>query len=208
MRFITNLAPLLTTSRVPGHAVSVYAGGMEAKLISNDLSLRDPKNFGFNQRRSHCVYMKTVYMEYLATQYAGKLSLSHVYPGLVVTEAFGSPSLPWWFKIAWKLLGPVISRFVAVSADETGDRMMFHATSSSAYPAMGQSPEITGASKVAAVKGTNGSLGGGAYGLTWTGEPSVSGAWKNVNKEALAQQVIEHTDRAFADIEAGRKYTG
>lgn len=46
-RFIFQLLPLLQSSTLLSHVVSVFAAGNEAKLISDDLSLRKPGNYNF-----------------------------------------------------------------------------------------------------------------------------------------------------------------
>ena len=50
-------------------------------------------------------------VEHLAKDYPGKLSLVHVYPGLVITKAFDTiteiPS-PLWFKIVMPIMMPIV----------------------------------------------------------------------------------------------------
>jgi hypothetical protein len=83
MRAITKLLPLLLKSKLPATVVSVYAAGMEGKLYPDDLSLRDQKHYSYLQARSHMNYMHTLFMETLAEQNPGKLSLIHIFPDLV-----------------------------------------------------------------------------------------------------------------------------
>jgi hypothetical protein len=94
MRLILKLLPLLLASPLPAHVVSVYGAGKEGKLFPEDLSLRDPKHYGFSNARSHVVYMTTFFMEALAERHRGRLSLIHVFPGLVMIAGFDSVRLP------------------------------------------------------------------------------------------------------------------
>ncbi|KAK3110619.1 hypothetical protein LTR53_014891 [Teratosphaeriaceae sp. CCFEE 6253] len=111
MRFTLNLMPLLLNASSPAHVISVFGAGMEkgAALYREDLSLaRDPaRHYSVLNVRVHVAHMTTMYFEHLAQQHAGKLSLVHVFPGLVVTPAFSDSNLPWWFKGLWLLLGPI-----------------------------------------------------------------------------------------------------
>jgi len=202
MRFTTQLLPLLLESSLPARVISVFAAGTESKLFLDDLSLREPSRYGYFQARSHITYMKTVFFESLAAKYPGKLSLTHLFPGLVMTPAFKDPAAPAWFKAAWFIVSPVM-RFSAVPADEIGARVLFLATDR--FPAR-QSEKSLGSDANAAT-GTDGNLSSGAYSV---GEKSetipVSSAYKHVDKEVLLKRGWDHTMKAFADIEAGRKF--
>jgi hypothetical protein len=216
MRFIIQLLPLLLASLLPAHVVSVYAAGMEGKLFPEDLSLRDPKHYGFANCRSHVVYMKTLFMETLAERHRGRLSLVHVYPGLVITEAFDKVRLPTWVKLIWRwLVAPIIRPF-SVPPRESGERILFLATPR--FPARQKLETGTTAKgdKVTATEGdagiamgSDGNRGGGAYAVNWDGETiSTEKAYKKVREEGLAGKVWDHTMRAFEEIEAGTVFTG
>ncbi|KAJ8608072.1 hypothetical protein MRB53_039907 [Persea americana] len=94
MRCILQLKPLLLASPGKATVVSVYAGGNEATLFPEDLSLRDPKHFSFANCRSHCVYMKTMMFERLAKENPDKLSLSHLFPGIVISPGYYGDHYP------------------------------------------------------------------------------------------------------------------
>jgi hypothetical protein len=93
-RFITLLLPLLLASPLSGRVVSVFGPGRDTKLVLDDLSLRNPHNFGFGNLGSHAAYMTTFFFEKLAASHLGKLSLSHYFPMLVMTPAFKSDGVP------------------------------------------------------------------------------------------------------------------
>ena len=224
MRLVTQLLPLLLASPLPARAVSVYGAGKEGKLFPADLSLRDPRHYGFANVRSHVVHMTTLFLEALARRHAGRLSLVHVYPGLVVTEAFDNPSLPTLFKVVWRLAAPVVRPF-SVPPTECGERILFLA--SGRFPARQATEDGTaaaattngggggGATAAGAdtrggiATGSDGTRGGGAYAVNWDGETiSTDKAYKKVREANLAGQVWDHTMRAFAEIEAGTVFTG
>jgi hypothetical protein len=100
-RAITQLQPLLVQSPKPATAVSVYAAGLEAKLVEEDLSLRSLDKYSYSQARPHMIYMKTLFFEALATPNKGKLALVHIFPGLVIGPGF-KEEYPAWFQFLWK----------------------------------------------------------------------------------------------------------
>jgi hypothetical protein len=114
MRVIVQLLPLLLKSTLPARIVSVYAAGFEAKFYPEDLSLRDLKLYSYSQARSHMIYMHTLFMETVAQKYPDKLALTHIFPGLVIGPTFYSSEHPLWFRIMFRLLHPVLGRFITV----------------------------------------------------------------------------------------------
>lgn len=214
MRFITRLLPLLLNSYLPARIVSIYAAGTESKLLANDLSLRDPSHYSYLQARSHITYMTTLFMETLAEQHREKLSLSHVFPGLVITPAFQSPDIPTWFRLLWRVFGGLLARLYAVAPAECGDRILF--LSSPRFPAKPSnstrgpdSPNTTRIGKATDIAtGTDGTRGSGAYSVNWNGETiSVQKAYTKIDKRDVARLVWAHTTSAFEEIEAGRAFT-
>lgn len=211
VRFLTKLLPLLLASPLPAHIVSVYAAGLEAsgKLFSGDLSLRDPKHYGFGNVRTHVIHMKTMFFEHLAKQHPGKLSLIHVFPSLVVTPGFDHDTYPAWFKISWKLAGPFVKRFFSVSAEEIGQRIIFLTTSR--YPARSasdtQASEKLTKGEAGVAVSTDGVSGGGAYSVNYDGETyAVEKHYTELRKQDFEKKVWEHTMGAFAAIESGQVF--
>jgi hypothetical protein len=98
MRFVTQLLPLLVASNLPGRVVSVFGPGRDNTLLLDDLSLRNPDNFGFGTLGSHAAYMTTFFFERMAASHAGKLALSHYFPKVVITPAYKDAGIPTWFK--------------------------------------------------------------------------------------------------------------
>ncbi|KAL9622233.1 MAG: hypothetical protein Q9160_003416 [Pyrenula sp. 1 TL-2023] len=214
MRFINRLLPLLLNSVLPTRIVSIYAAGTEGKLLPNDLSLRDPAHYSYLQARSHITYMTTLFMETLAEQHCGKLSLSHVFPGLVITPAFQSPDIPTWFRLLWRVFGGLIARLYALAPAECGDRILFLSSprflAKQAGEAVGsdlQKDTATGAGAEIAT-GTDGIPGSGAYSVNWNGETiSVQKSYRKIDRKDISKLVWTHTTGAFEEIEAGRVFT-
>ena len=194
--------PLLLAAPQSAHVVSVYAAGLEAKLFSDDLSLRNPKNYSQINARSHNAYMTTMAFEYLAKQYQ-QLSFVHAFPGIVVTPSYTDPGFPLWFKLLWRLFGPLVRKFQAISAEDSGSRILFLGTSRFAPQKVSDS-----ATKLAGVaKGTNGTLGSGAYAVGADSETVTSKAdLPTLRKKGFERAIWEHTMKAFNDIEAGRVF--
>lgn len=208
MRMTTQLLPLLLASNLPASVISVYAAGHESngKMFPTDLSLRDPSHYGFANTRTSVLHMKTMYMERLAQQHPGRLRLVHVFPGLVVTPAFYSNSHPMWFKVAWKITGPVVKRFMSLSHEEIGQRIVFLASPRyQARSTVSTEMAVTGQDHVA--MSTDGVRGGGAYSVNYDGETyDVSKAYGELRKQDFEQKVWDHTQSAFAQIDAGKTF--
>ena len=205
-RFIFQLLPLLQSSTLSSHVVSVYAAGNEAKLISDDLSLRKPGNYNFANARSHCTFMTTEFFEQLASQNRGKLSLVNIFPGLIITPAFSSPDYPTWFKIVWFIASP-LAKMMALAPEEAGHRVLFMATDM--FPAKSAGRSESCSAEVAT--GTDGTVGSGAYACNNDGEqtPGIkrAKAYKGVQREKFSKAVWAHTMKAFDAAAAGRVFT-
>ncbi|KAJ9628793.1 hypothetical protein H2203_002696 [Taxawa tesnikishii (nom. ined.)] len=205
--FIQNLLPLLapSVSASHTHVISVYAAGLEGKLIPDDLSLRSPKNYGFHQARSHVVHMKTMAFEHLARQHQG-LSLVHVYPGLVITPAFYASTMPWWFRLMWAIVGPALSRWCALPAAESAARTIYLANNRR-FPPAGDGAETRKLGDEVAL-GTDGDRGSGAYAVADnSGALDVNAKYEELRKKGFGDEVWEHTMQAFEEIRAGKVFT-
>lgn len=218
MRLIHQLLPLLTahsSPELPAHIISVYAGGMESKgkFHADDLSLRF--NYSFSDARTNVIYMKTMFFEHLANDYPGKLSLVHVYPGLVITPAFKAgiktPSYPLWFRVLARGLTPIAQLTIATPVIESGQRTLFLA--SDRYPSQptvdskAQATTTTHGLPIAVA--SDGKLGGGAYSCAVSGETSkgLEKAYAKLRKEGFYDRVWTHTMDAFNTIESGQLFS-
>lgn len=209
IRFIENLLPLLLASPTPAHVLSIYAAGCYSKLFSDDLSLSKPGHYSYFNMRSSAVYQTTLFFEHLAQQHPGKLSLVHIFPGLVLKPNFGK-TLPLWFRVILPVLEPFMKLFVALPQTESGQRNVFAATSHSRFPAKG----LAAAESTDGVKPANGSdgvVGSGAYAVTWNAEevdsrkaflPSKVG----MGREELTKKVVEHTNDVLSQVTKNGKF--
>lgn len=194
MRFILQLLPLLTASPVSRHAISVYAGGFEdgTKPGEKPIGLPPPETYGVSGVRKHSGFMKTFFFEELAERHPGRLSLTHVHPGLVDGPGFYSSDMPAWFRIVWRLMKPLSSLFMT-SSDDCGQEMVFLGTSS--FPARGA---VEDGSRFADGLGvplnTKGELGGGAYAAGQKGDIQNKGRmYDEVREEGLGREIWDHT---------------
>ncbi|KAL2071171.1 hypothetical protein VTL71DRAFT_12406 [Oculimacula yallundae] len=135
MRFTLNLIPLLRNSRAP-RVLSVLAGGNERHIITHDLGLNH--NYSIVNTVNHTTTMHTLAFEFIA-QDNPSISFLHAYPGWVQTDIldnFFSYEPRAWYGFVFRLLRAVAAvgmKFVAISAEEAGERQVFFATSSR-YP--------------------------------------------------------------------------
>lgn len=217
MKTILNLLPLLLESTLPAHIISVFAAGKEGDLHLDDLSMRNPKHQGVVGTRSHVTYMTTFFFEYLASQHPDKLSLVHVFPGLILTDGF--KYMPFWFRVIWRVAMPVLGLF-CTSLEECGQRVLYLADPDR-FPAR-SSQRITGTTAVgenstsgpeaAAAKGTDLERGSGAYGVTLDAETipeqQIHKSYDKYRTSGVGKTIVAHTLKAFEDIKAGKAFTG
>jgi hypothetical protein len=211
MRFVIQLLPLLLASPLPGRVVSVFNPKLEGNVVPDDLSLRDPQHYNFTYVSSHLVNMTTFFMENLAQRHPDRLSLAHMYPGIIMTDAAENGRLPKWVKLLWRcLIAPLVRPF-AVPFMECGERVLF--LTSPRYPARASSNNPGGVEKTEGSLETaissDGMVGGGAYRVTWNGETIPTGkAYEKAREQGLYERVWDHTMKAFEEIEAGKAFTG
>jgi hypothetical protein len=213
MRIITTLLPLLLKSTLPPTVVSVFAAGAENHLFPDDLSLRKVK-FKYDHARSHMCYMHCLFFEALAAQHPGKLSLIHIFPGLVIGPNFQSTELPLWFRLLFNgVVLPLFGWLITLKPAHCGQRMV--SLAGGRYP---PSPSASDASVTQAkgasspaqqyITGTDGKPGSGVYSLNWNDESNYPvKKYATVDKDAMRKKVWDHTMRAFEVIEKGGVFT-
>ncbi|EXJ59282.1 hypothetical protein A1O7_06714 [Cladophialophora yegresii CBS 114405] len=212
MRFIGNLLPLLLASELPAHVISVFAAGMEGEFHVNDISIRDPQHWGTLTVRSHVCVMHTFFFEHLAKQHPGKLSLVHVFPGMVMTKAFTNPGVPLWGRVMFRISRPVLSVFSTPVA-ESGERTLFLA-SPHRFPAhrgSGDQPTnaaSAGTPNLVVATGTDGKTGSGAYAVDIDGETCHKAKMiEKYKAEGVGEKIWEHTMKVFGVIASGNVWT-
>lgn len=205
MRFVYNLLPQLrAASAEPPHfsrTVSVLGAGHEGAINLSDLDLKT--TFSGARCATHTIVMNDFMAEEFAAREHG-ISFLHTNPGVVNTGL--SRGLPIWARALMKVATPLLSLFF-VSADETGQRQLFLASSGiypPAKPAEG-APLAAGvpfSEDFSVSKGSNGKIGSGAYLVNWKGD--ISGQEKilsDYREKGVGKTVWEHTMRIFKQVE-------
>nr|POE63172.1 oxidoreductase andh [Quercus suber] len=185
IRFVHQLLPFLDATILPSaRVISVYAGGLEdhkKDFYPEDLSLRDPKKFGFSSARNHVVHMTTMAFETIAQRHP-QIGLVHIYPGLVLTPAFKNNPMPVWFKVTYKIVSPLLP-LVALKPDVIADWVVGFTA-----PRFGGTQE-TGPLKEAAARATTGVEGGGAYSAKYDGAThGGSAAYERLRKDGFQEK--------------------
>ncbi|KAH8768343.1 hypothetical protein F5883DRAFT_554416 [Diaporthe sp. PMI_573] len=192
MRFLLNLLPLLEAAPSP-RVVSVLAAGQEGTIYPDDMSLKDPKNYGIASAGGMAASYNTLFMEQLQQQHP-RISFVHTFPGLVRTNLLQTEHFGPVFKffINWIVL-PTIGRFVFASQDDAGARHLFAATSpmfAAAKPA-----------EAMAVAGSNSVKGSGVYtlneNLDSVQNEKVLGPYR---ESGMGKKVMEHTMSEYKRI--------
>ncbi|KAF7935918.1 uncharacterized protein EAE98_002138 [Botrytis deweyae] len=212
MRFITQLLPLLLCSPLPSRVISILNPKLHSKLIPEDLSLR--KHSILRYASSHVCWMTTFFMEKIAEANPGRISLMHVYPGVVMTDMLEKGGVPRWLKWLWRFgVGPVM-RFWETKGEVCGERILWLMSERwrprDAGGDLEQSQEreddLRGVELVKAVDGTP---GGGMYNVGSVGEryPTPK-MYKKYKEDGVAEVVWKHTMDAFKVIEEGSVFQG
>ena len=136
--------------------------------------------------------------EEFAEIHAGKLSLTHIYPGLVDGPGFYSDDMPRWFKIVWFLFKPILKMTYITSSEDCGQVMLSMGTSE--FPAKGTAKA---GDKVAT--STKAESGGGSYAVGQRAEAPNKIMYQKVRKADTAKLVWDHTMGALNDIEKKNK---
>jgi len=207
MRFISNLLPLLeaatTTAPFFSRTLSVLSAGHgEGKLNFDDLELKN--TFSGPRCATHSIVMNDLMTEEFSSRQPAT-SFMHSYPHIVHTGI--GRELPFWARFASNIIYPLLSPF-SVSADETGARQLFIATSGLYPPAKPFNGNVT-ASGVAPPKGlnvlpgANGAEGSGAYLVNWNNDITgqKSSLLKEYREKGVGKTVWEHTMGIFKRVE-------
>ena len=145
--------------------------------------------------------MKCFLFEELADRYAGKLALSHIFPGLVDGPAFLDGNNPTWFKGLWYILRPLLRLTYMTSAEDCGDIMVSLAMDPYRTKGAGNDGK-----KGEGIRGTQGEIGGGAYALGQRGDSQTKDVlYKGARTGDMGRKVWEHTMGILEGAEKNRK---
>ena len=188
IRFISQLLPLLTASRLPAASVvSVYAGTFEDGTKPGEFPMGCPSDakYGITSVRKHASFMKTFMFEEFADQHPGKIRCTHIYPGLVDGPGFSNPEAPAWFKIVWRLTKPLLSLYMT-SPELCGQVMIYLATED--FPARGGN-----ISSKSIARSSQGVPGGGAYSVGQRADAQKGIMYEKVRKADTSKKIWDHT---------------
>ncbi|KAK0129268.1 hypothetical protein ONS95_001203 [Cadophora gregata] len=205
MRFISNLLPQLrNASTLPPHfarSVSLLGTGNSYGTIDlKDIELKN--SFSAYKNAAHTIIMN----DFMAEQYGARepgITFIHTEPAIVNTGF--SRELPLWARLGTKIITPLIYPFMK-SADETGERQLFHATSGM-YPPAKPAASASSASGVslptgsAVMTGANGQVGSGGYLVTWKGERAKKASLTGLDQEEVSKTIWEKTAEVFQRVE-------
>ncbi|KAL9635331.1 MAG: hypothetical protein Q9164_003526 [Protoblastenia rupestris] len=193
MRFIQRLLPLQ-----PKHILSVGAATREDTLVEDDLSLKDPKNYGILSCVAHATTMMSLSLEHLAKEYPNT-AFVHSYPGIVKTQGLVR-GFPWWGQLLMKwVVIPLMTPF-STSVKDCGQLCLFYLTSKR-YPSLNEKSNANG-NGVDLVEGVKVAEGDGAYLVDATGEIGAGKPVKGYRERGMSEKIWEHTEQILE--EAGK----
>ncbi|KAF1843157.1 uncharacterized protein K460DRAFT_315162 [Cucurbitaria berberidis CBS 394.84] len=201
MRFIQNFTPLLSAAPNTAHVISIFAGGIEDSIKSGEtpVGTPPPSSYGVTAVRKYTAFMKTFFFEEMAERHAGKISFTHIYPGLVDGPTFYSDANPQWFRILWRVLKPLVSWYMT-SPEDCGQVMLYLATQR--YPAQGTVKSDDVNKVIGGISSsTQCELGDGAYGVGQRGDENNVVSYVKTRKDDTTKTVWDHTVNTLADIE-------
>jgi hypothetical protein len=189
MRFIHNLLPLLHNAPGLSRSVSLLSAGNGGKVDIEDLALE--KSYTASAVANHTVVMNDLMVEEFASRNP-RTTFIHTEPRIVNTGL--ARELPLWARIGTKALYQLLIPF-SVSAEETGQRQLFHATSALYQP---KSP----ANNLSVAEGADGKKASGAYLVTWNGDKVKQKSFVlQYQKQGFGKIIWEHTMSVFERFE-------
>ena len=199
MRFVHNLLPLLSSSP-SSRIVSIHGAGKEGRLNEDDLELKH--TFSLSTAAMHTSTMNTLALQEIAHSHS-TISCVHVFPGIVVTNAFATFAEDWYFPLRLLFVRAVmpIAKLVTVSLQECGERHLFHATSARYPPAEVKGSPGAGVPLPEGVEVASGSdwiEGSGCYLLDANGETIGNKKLLDEYRERdMGRMIWEHTREVF-----------
>lgn len=175
---------------------------MEGKVLENDLTLKDPNNYGFARCADHAATFNSLTVEKFAEEYKDT-TFVHMYPGVVKTrilgEAIKNPLLKW--LVEWLVI-PLMSP-IMLNVEDVGERGLFALTSEryqsrSAKEGEGKGGKGAGVKLVEGVKVAE--KGKGAYLIGKDGEEGEGKVMKGYRESGLRERLWENTLGVFDDV--------
>ena len=151
--------------------------------------------------------LKSVMNEFMVEEFAKRApgtAFVHTSPGAVNTGLLRD--LPLWARVSVNILSPIISLFM-VSAEETGQRQLFNATSSTYAPANSAVNSATSSGTpvpngVSIANGVFGNSATGGYSLGWQGNVFKSKQFlEEYRQNGYGHIIWEHTMGIFKSVD-------
>lgn len=199
IRFIANLLPLVQHATGLRRVVTVFAGGKEGALQTQDWQAY---KLGPTVGRGHMASMLTLSLEALARG-APSVSFVHDYPGFVKsglgrgTKGAGMAAAKAVFK--------VVGLFLNIPPEEVGERHTFFSTSAR-FPPKEEADAPASGVAVAGIEtavGSDRTVGSGVYSISYDGEaagPDALKALADMRKDKLSDKLWKHTQDEFVRI--------
>ncbi|GAD95663.1 hypothetical protein CHGG_07650 [Paecilomyces variotii No. 5] len=123
IRFAVNLLPLLKNAPVLRRVVSVFAAGLEGKVVVDDLDGRKISRLSHRDNLASMLSLATVQL----SEEVPEVSFVHNFPGAVESGLW--ESMPGFLGVIIRTLAWVLGRFWYMDPEECGQRQIFMATS-------------------------------------------------------------------------------
>lgn len=195
-----NLLPQLRRASDLRRVVTVFAGGKEGKIFTEDLQAN---HISVLSSRGHITSTITLALHTLAKQ-APEVSFIHVYPGFVKTEL--SRELTGIGAAIGKILFKPVIAYLQIPIDETGERQTYLMTSAR-FPPCGR--ERRDADGVSLSKGVDvavavdGKVGGGVYSIDYQAEGTNEGTQeiiRNYIEDNTAEKIWKDTEEEYMRV--------
>ena len=141
--------------------------------------------------------MITLFFEKLADENRGRVSLIHVFPGIIITPGYKNSQNPTWWKIAYVFISPLL-RMMSTSKEDFGTRAVYLALPEfPPKPADGKA--VTEGSTPQVAVGSNSIRGSGAYMIDNNGDSCPEKeVYKKLRQQGMTETVYQHTLSVFA----------
>ena len=192
----------LPSSKAPKHVLTVLAATMEGKVIEDDLTLKEPNNYGIARCADHSATFNSLTVEKFAEEYKDT-TFVHMYPGVVKTnilaQAIKKPWLRW--LVEWLVI-PLLSP-IMLNVEDVGERGLF-ALTSERYKSLSAKEGLSKGGKGAWVKLVDGvkpaEKGKGAYLIGKDGEEGEGKVMKTYRESGLKERLWEHTLGVYDEV--------
>jgi NAD(P)-dependent dehydrogenase (short-subunit alcohol dehydrogenase family) len=197
-RFIVNLLPQLQAATTLRRVVSIFTGTKEGPITNPDFQMR---SMGYNvlKARGQAASTVTLAMETVAAT-APDVSFIHDFPGPVNSNIARGDGVA---RLIMRGISRVVSPFLCIKEDVSGDRHLFLATSAR-YPSVSGAAEgVEKGNGVEVARGIDGKVGSGMYVVDEVCEPAskeVESLMRKLKEDGWDKKIWEHVVGEFVRI--------